>query len=151
MRPLSTSDRARPVVSAGMKWPLPSTAALPCHTGSGWTRIPAPCSAGERGPWLLLPGLCPGWLRVSEAASGPGTAWMRGHPLLQPHNFPQKPSLEEAAGGLGGVKGSVAFHVFGKTFFSLFRLLGLPRAAGQSRGDASPQLPAQGTCCYFPF
>lgn len=89
---------------------------------------------------------CAGW-----EAPVPGTAWMRGHPPLQLHNLPPKPSLEEAAGGLGGLKGSVAFPVIGKTFFSPFTLLSLSPAAGQSRGDASPQLPVQGTRCNFPF
>lgn len=134
--------------------PLPSTAALPCDTGSGWTRVLGPCSAGERGPCLGLAwgaaraapcfGSC---LRAGRPAgasccrgslcragsAGPQRTLARGHPLLQLHDFPQKPSLEEAAGGLGGVMGSVAFLVFGKTFFSPFVLLSRQPAAACTR------------------
>lgn len=51
------------------------------------------------------------------------------------------------------MKGSVAFLVFGKTLFFFFFPLSccsaFPGQPEQSRGDASPQLPAQGTRCNF--
>lgn len=82
----------------------------------------------ERGPWLHLPRLDPrgsmSWKVLLGAASAHcagqemlGTC-MRGH-LLQLHHFPRKPGLEEVAGGLGGMRGSVAFLVFEKCFSSL--------------------------------
>lgn len=129
---------------------------LHCCCSSLWyrlhrTHVLVPCPAGDGVPACALPRVAPCSGFAGREALVPSTARRRGHHLPQPHNLPQNSSLEEATGGLGVMKGRVAFLVFRQTFFTLFMLLSLPRAAGQSCGDTSPQLPAQGTHCNCPF
>lgn len=105
---------------------------------------PAALLCREQGPWLPLPRLGPSGSTSWKVL--PGTAGvhcagqemlgtcMRGH-LLQLHNFPPKPGLEEVAGGLGGVRGSVAFLVFEKCFSPL-------RCCSDSPGQSGRHQPA---------
>lgn len=117
--------------------PAPCRGAPLCR-GAG--SLPAPARAVPR------------VLRVSGASccrrAGPRHSRDEGHPLLQPHRFLPKTSLEEAAGGLGGTKGSVAFLVFGNPFFSPFTLLSLPRAEA---GRRQPAALHEGRAATSPF
>ena len=116
-----------PGTSTGPGRPVSRHPALP---GSGALPAPAFPRAAPRS------GSCHRSLRRAGSAR-PSTARTRGLPLLQLRDFPQKPSLEAAAGGLGGVEGSVAILVLRETFFSPFLLLSLPRAAPGRRQPAA--------------
>lgn len=160
--PLSASDRAHPVISARVKCPFPPPLLFPAIQDPAGPASRHPALPGSGVPACSCLGFAPGAARVAlcfgsclqagrpggalcchrllcrTGSTGPQHGLAQGHPLLQLCNFPQKTSLEEAAGGLRGVKGSVAFLVFGKTFLSPFVLLSLPRAARAEPGRHQP-------------
>lgn len=100
-------------------------------TGSSWTCVPGSC--------LLLPGLLPGDSTVWELSPArPEEGASSATSPLAP-----EPSPEAAARASWGHRGDCGL-LSAETFFCPSLLLSL---AGQSQGDASLQLPAQGAHC----